>query len=449
MGPTTCGYYGYAADGKRAYKMTGTCSAGSVNNGTIFVDCFFDDYVLYPNSYMTITPKYYTKHYFAGAERIATAIGGGGFGNMTMPPVNLTNDELYWNDRLENRLFGYPQDQVADVENVDIHDTVRTYLQYQDTRIELDEFNVDYASGSELCYLLNDELHKQSYDDEVYYYHPDHLGGAAWMTDKNGMPVQYLHYGPYGEIMENQAPYGYDERFTFTGKERDEETGYLHFDARNFSDILGNWLSVDPLADKYPWISPYAYCGWNPVKYVDLDGMYFDDANEVIAQKIEAECQNKLSFKTNNYYRRKELNKTLQDIADMRNDKKHEYRFELDKDSPWTTCNEEEGVQVITMYSNIEELDETTAHEARHGGQVARGEMFYDNKNQLQDYDINKEIDAYRAQWGWRGQPLVIPIDDGHPYPVPANARYLNITKDFIKSITVSLLDLTKLYNFH
>jgi len=26
------------------------------------------------------------------------------------------------------------------------------------------------------------------------------------------------------------------------------------------------------LADKYPNISPYAFCGWNPVKYVDPDG---------------------------------------------------------------------------------------------------------------------------------------------------------------------------------
>lgn len=35
IGPSTCGYYGYAADGNRAYKMIGVCSAGSVNNGTI------------------------------------------------------------------------------------------------------------------------------------------------------------------------------------------------------------------------------------------------------------------------------------------------------------------------------------------------------------------------------------------------------------------------------
>lgn len=31
-------------------------------------------------------------------------------------------------------------------------------------------------------------------------------------------------------------------------------------------------MSVDPLADKYPGISPYAYCAWNPIKYVDPDG---------------------------------------------------------------------------------------------------------------------------------------------------------------------------------
>ena len=32
------------------------------------------------------------------------------------------------------------------------------------------------------------------------------------------------------------------------------------------------WLSVDPMADKYPNISPYAYCAWNPVRLVDPDG---------------------------------------------------------------------------------------------------------------------------------------------------------------------------------
>ena len=62
--------------------------------------------------------------------------------------------------------------------------------------------------------------------------------------------------------------------FTFTGKERDGETGYGYFGARYMDhELTTMWLSVDPMADKYPGISPYAYCAWNPVKLVDPDGL--------------------------------------------------------------------------------------------------------------------------------------------------------------------------------
>ena len=40
------------------------------------------------------------------------------------------------------------------------------------------------------------------------------------------------------------------------------------------TDDIRKWLSVDPLSDKYPGISPYAYAAWNPVKYVDPDGNF-------------------------------------------------------------------------------------------------------------------------------------------------------------------------------
>ena len=61
--------------------------------------------------------------------------------------------------------------------------------------------------------------------------------------------------------------------FTFTGKEKDPETGYSYFGARHLEhDLMAGWLSVDPMADKHPSISPYAYCAWNPVKLVDPKG---------------------------------------------------------------------------------------------------------------------------------------------------------------------------------
>ena len=58
-----------------------------------------------------------------------------------------------------------------------------------------------------------------------------------------------------------------------TGKERDSETGFSYFGARYYdSDLMTGWLSVDPMSDKYPGLSPYAYCAWNPVRLVDPDG---------------------------------------------------------------------------------------------------------------------------------------------------------------------------------
>lgn len=75
--------------------------------------------------------------------------------------------------------------------------------------------------------------------------------------------------------------------FAFTGKERDEETSYSYFGARYMDhELMTMWLSVDPMSDKYPSISPYAYCAWNPVKLVDLDGREVGDYYSVTGRYL-------------------------------------------------------------------------------------------------------------------------------------------------------------------
>ena len=70
-----------------------------------------------------------------------------------------------------------------------------------------------------------------------------------------------------------QYPYYSQFVSSFTGKEKDSETGFCYFGARYYDcDLSGLFLSVDPMADKYPSISPYSFCAWNPVKLVDPDG---------------------------------------------------------------------------------------------------------------------------------------------------------------------------------
>ena len=73
--------------------------------------------------------------------------------------------------------------------------------------------------------------------------------------------------------MKNSDKYEHDRSVSFTGKELDEETDYGYFWARYMDyELMTMWLRVDPTADKYPSISPYNYCMWNPMKLVDPDG---------------------------------------------------------------------------------------------------------------------------------------------------------------------------------
>ena len=64
--------------------------------------------------------------------------------------------------------------------------------------------------------------------------------------------------------------------YTFSAKERDPETGLSYFGSRYYSSDLSIWLSVDPMSDKYPSLSPYVYCADNPVKLVDPNGEEID-----------------------------------------------------------------------------------------------------------------------------------------------------------------------------
>jgi len=65
-------------------------------------------------------------------------------------------------------------------------------------------------------------------------------------------------------------------RFGFNGMEKDNELkgigNSLDFGARMYDSRLGRWLSLDPLAAKYPSISPYAFVANNPILFIDPDG---------------------------------------------------------------------------------------------------------------------------------------------------------------------------------
>ena len=80
-----------------------------------------------------------------------------------------------------------------------------------------------------------------------------------------------------------------------SGKEKDSETGYHYFGARYYNSDLSLWLSVDPMSDKYPSLSPYNYCAWNPMKLVDPDGSETIDNDDIV---IKGSNNSSLTIKT-------------------------------------------------------------------------------------------------------------------------------------------------------
>ena len=57
----------------------------------------------------------------------------------------------------------------------------------------------------------------------------------------------------------------------------DDETGNYYYGARYYNPKWSIWLSIDPLAEKFPGWSPYAYVHNNPLRYTDPTGMSADD----------------------------------------------------------------------------------------------------------------------------------------------------------------------------
>ena len=235
--------------------------------------------------------KGYTKHYYAGAERVAARIGGGG--------LYVTEQDHRLSDK-SGRVFKQSLEQINErlLENNDI-DCIANGLFYTDKlAIEMNEVPERLQAELIIEYdefrpIIDDAQNIHHNEPDVYFYHSDHLGSASWITDNSGLAVQHLQYLPYGERYVDQRAAGYHERFTFTGKERDEETGYGYFGARYMDhELMTMWLSVDPMADKYPNISPYNYCAWNPVRLVDPDGREFGDIYNLRGQHIGSDRRN-------------------------------------------------------------------------------------------------------------------------------------------------------------
>src|SRR5690606_3308164 len=68
---------------------------------------------------------------------------------------------------------------------------------------------------------------------------------------------------------------------TARSAEMDRETGMYYYGARYYDPRISIFISVDPLAEKYPNYTPYHYVHQNPINMIDPTGMEAEGLNPV------------------------------------------------------------------------------------------------------------------------------------------------------------------------
>jgi RHS repeat-associated protein len=172
----------------------------------------------------------------------------------------------------------------------------------------------------------------------IRYQLGNHLGSVSLELDASAQIISYEEYYPYGSTSyqavrsQTETP----KRYRYTGMERDDETGLSYHSARYYAPWLGRWLSADPLTmnlsitsfdfssnqlanksqplqeeDPSYYISmvlnlrdkkdideqqlglvsenTYAYCANNPMKFLDLNGLNWTDAEGNVFSDEELE----------------------------------------------------------------------------------------------------------------------------------------------------------------
>jgi len=219
----------------------------------------------------------YTKHYFAGTQRINGALGSseniGVFncdwlitpmGNGA-PPINEKDVALQ-------------KAQAAAAHG-------NTILQ------QLGINGVTYGQGGGYTGNCTTDFSGPE-ETDVYWYHSDHLGSTSFVTGIDGEVNQNIEYFPSGETFVENHLNSYNTPYKFNSKELDDETGYYYYGARYYNPRVSLWLNVDPLASYDPImnaehyidgqhnagiynsgnLNPYIYTYNSPIVYIDPNG---------------------------------------------------------------------------------------------------------------------------------------------------------------------------------
>src|SRR5690606_4446269 len=117
-------------------------------------------------------------------------------------------------------------------------------------------------------------MRKDVTSGEVYYTAYDGNGNvSALVKASDGTLAAQYEYDPCGNAITASGVYADVNRWRFSTKFADAESGFLYYGFRYYDSVNGRWLNRDPIEEQ-GGVNLYGFVGNDPVNRIDYLGLH-------------------------------------------------------------------------------------------------------------------------------------------------------------------------------
>ena len=234
-------------------------------------------------------------HYVYDAEWKDLLVGFGGqaitydeIGN----PINYLGNTMSWTGRQLDSITKADGTQISYTYDIDGIRTKKTVNGVTTEYFVNGSTILAQKTGNDIIWYIYDsdgQILGFTYNDTPYYYVKNLQGDVIKVIDTNGNVVASYTYDPWGKITSSTGTMAEINPIRYRGYYCDNETGLYYLNSRYYDPDTCRFINADGYVSTGQGIlgfNMFAYCGNNPVVYMDLSGNRYCAATSVSNERF-------------------------------------------------------------------------------------------------------------------------------------------------------------------